>query len=306
MVPLRNCGVSGIVGQMPPTKLPLMTTEPVAVGPVVGPGEVDRRVVLRGAVPDVGRRQRRAGRTPRPVPAVRRRARRQLRAGVCACQIPAASRTMRESAAVAKPTPRRDAKAAAMPSRPAQAASASAGTGMEAPPPPARGGGRSGGARQLTGRSGADRVCDRDGERVDSVGAPCCGELRAQHRLGVRLRGGEQLHLVAMALQRELAGLGLSLRLLRRCALRCELRGRRPARRRRRVGARRRCGCRCASASTASTAATESPRQAPDSTAPRQARETGWRRWLRRERAARGRRERAGGGWAGEGSRLSG
>src|SRR6478736_2880122 len=77
----------------------------------------------------------------------------------------------------------------------------------------AGGGVRRGGLREFAGRGGADRVSDRDGERVDGVGAPLRRELGAQDRLGVRLRGGQQLDLVAVTLRRELAGLRLCLRL---------------------------------------------------------------------------------------------
>ena len=126
-----------------------------------------------------------------------------------------------------------------MPSRPAQAASISAGSGMDAPPPPEL---PPAGAAAALGRAlgghGADRLGDGAGEQIDGVRLPRRPQLRAQHGLGVRLRGGEQLHLMALAaLRRGLARRGL----LTGAAGGCALRGRRPARRDghgRRVGAR--------------------------------------------------------------------
>ena len=62
----------------------------------------------------------------------------------------------------------------------------------------------------LAGRHGADGLGDGAGEQVDGVRLPGRLQLGAEHGLGVRLRGGEQLELVTRAPRRGgLAGLGL-------------------------------------------------------------------------------------------------
>ena len=250
-----------------------------------------------------GERRRRAR-------AARRRARRGRRAGVCACQIPASRRTRRESAAVARPTPRRAAKAAAMPSRPAHAASAIAGTGMEDPPPlPDPAGDAAARGSSPPGAAPIESATETASVSTASARRAAASSV-AQHRLGVRLRRGEQLHLVAVTLPPRACAPwpapspGAPPRAARRAA-RPSARSARSSRAAGRSACR--CGWRCASASTAPTAV--------DGVAATGAGLDGAATGAGDGLAAAGRgrceqradrRVRAGGGWADEGSRLSG
>ena len=192
-----------------------------------------------------------------------------------------------------------------MPSSAAQAASISAGNGMEPPPSPPEAVCEAAACGSSPAGAAPIDSATEPASRSTAFGAPA----RPRARRAARPRRAPARRRAAgadggAALRRELAGLGLS---LAPCArLRAAPRAARPSARWARAACR--CGCSCESGSKASTASTgstgptsASPRPASGSTARRPAPESDWRRSPRPARAARGRRERAAGGWADEG-----